>query len=419
MHTDMMEKLASPENLLAAWRAVRGNIPRYRRVRSAGPDGVSLAEFERDLTTQLHTLGDMLLNERYRPVPPARFALPKKGGGARDISILTVQDRVAQRAVQQVIEPLWEPEFLDCSFGFRPGLSVGSAVECMQQFRLQGYRWTVDGDILACFDSLNHDLLMARLKRNISDGRVLDLMQAWLDAGIIQAGPPNDSAEEPANWFDQTSQFIKRSTTWALDVFAEDHGPYAAARFETLEGNLGNVPGTQDRDEIVEGMRRKALKQMLMSGLLWGASWSRPVLTRLSGAIKMGSNTPAGRRLLKRGAMTTGGLAGIAALAGATSYLLQRKAGPVPAGVLQGSPLSPLLANIYLHPFDQRMLRRRHRLVRYADDWLVLCSSRESAEVAYNDAVAYLARLDLKINRDKTHIRAPEELFQWLGISVK
>lgn len=420
MTAHLMDQLAAPENLLAAWRAVRGNTPRYRRMRSSGPDGVSLAEFERELDAQLHILRDMLLNGRYQPDPPARFTIPKKDGGMREISVLTVRDRVAQRAAQQVIEPLWEPVFLDCSFGYRPGLSVEDAIRCVQQFRIQGNRWVVDGDIAACFDSLNHDLLMARLKRKINDGRVLDLMQAWLDAGAIQAGPPNDLAKDPVDWFEHTSQFVKRSTAWVMETFIEESDPYAAARYETLESDAENVPGyIQDRDEVVEGMRRRALKRMLVSGVLWGASLSRPIMTRLSEAVETSIHTPAGRRLLKRGAMTTAGLAGIATLAAVATYLLQRKAGPVPMGILQGSPLSPLLANIYLHPFDQMMLRKRHRLIRYADDWLVLCPSREAAELAYNEAVACLARLDLKINRDKTHIRAPEEPFEWLGVIIK
>jgi retron-type reverse transcriptase len=86
---------------------------------------------------------------------------------------------------------------------------------------------------------------------------------------------------------------------------------------------------------------------------------------------------------------------------------------------LQGSPLSPLLANIYLHPFDVMMLRRKHRLVRFADDWVILCPNQEAAEAAYNDALAALARLRLKVNPEKTRILRPGERLEWLGAIVK
>src|SRR5262245_29945377 len=104
---DLMEQLASPENLLAAWRAVRGNIPKYRRARSSGPDGVTLLDYERELPAELNALHDRLLAGRYQPYPPARFKLPKRDGGEREVVVLAVADRVAQRAAQQVLEPLW------------------------------------------------------------------------------------------------------------------------------------------------------------------------------------------------------------------------------------------------------------------------------------------------------------------------
>ena len=417
---DMLERIASTDNLLRAWRVVKSNTPRYRRMRSSGPDGISLAEFENNLTAEILALRESLLGGYYEPQKPRSSVILKKGGGKREISILPIQERVAQRAVFQVIEPLWEPEFLDCSFGFRPGLSVKNALDCAQQFRMQDNRWVVDSDIADCFGRLNHDLLMLRLKRKINDGRVLDLMQAWLDAGVLQAGPPVDSSEDIANWVDRASSFLKFSSAWALDAYAEEINPYAAARYGTDASFSDKYPSyTLDRDELVSDTRSKALKKMVFSGLLWSASWARPAFAWMRDTAITNINTPAGRRLIKKGAMTTGSLAGVAAAAAITTYLLQRKAGPAPTGVLQGSPISPLLANIYLHPFDRMMLRRHHCLVRYADDWLILCPSREAAELAYNDAVVYLARLYLKINRDKTHIRAPDEPFEWLGVVVK
>ena len=80
MTTKMLELIAAPENLLTAWRSVRGNIPKYRRQRASGPDGISIAEFEKDLTAQLKVLHDMLMKGRYQPEPPAFFSVPKRSG---------------------------------------------------------------------------------------------------------------------------------------------------------------------------------------------------------------------------------------------------------------------------------------------------------------------------------------------------
>ena len=106
-------------------------------------------------------------------------------------------------------------------------------------------------------------------------------------------------------------------------------------------------------------------------------------------------------------------------VAAVTAYLLNRKAGPSPVGVLQGSPLSPLLANIYLHPFDVSLTGAGHNLARFADDWVILCPDQEKAENAYNDALRSLARLRLKVNLEKTHILSPDQKLEWLGAVIR
>jgi len=235
---------------------------------------------------------------------------------------------------------------------------------------------------------------------------------------VLLAEPPVDLDADEVPWARHTSTWLKRVTNWALDLLAEESDPYLAARYETGSRYGEQFAGLPPyHEEAANERRNRALKRMLLSGVLWGANWVQPAAAWLRANVKV--NTPAARRLFKRGAKTTGGLAGAAAVAALIAYFLQHKAGPAPTGVLQGSPLSPLLANIYLHTFDCLMLRRRHHLVRYADDWLILCASQSTAEKAYNDAVIALARLDLKINREKTHIRSPDEPFNWLGIAVK
>jgi retron-type reverse transcriptase len=99
--------------------------------------------------------------------------------------------------------------------------------------------------------------------------------------------------------------------------------------------------------------------------------------------------------------------------------LLNRKAGRAPAGVLQGSPLSPLLANVYLHPFDVNVTGAGHRLARFADDWVILSPSQDRAEAAYNDALRSLAKLHLKANPGKTRILPPDQQLEWLGSVIR
>jgi hypothetical protein len=128
--------------------------------------------------------------------------------------------------------------------------------------------------------------------------------------------------------------------------------------------------------------------------------------------------TPAGRRLLKNGALATGGLAGLAAVGAVAAYALHQKAGPAPVGALQGSPLSPLFANIYLHGFDVMLTKRGHHLVRYADDWVMACATQAEAQAAYYDALRALNKLHLKVNPAKTRVVGPEAKVEWLGAVI-
>lgn len=432
MTTKMLELIAAPENLLSAWRSVRGNIPKYRRQRASGPDGISLAEFEKDLPAQLKVLRDMLMKGRYQPEPPAYFSVPKRNGGERLLAILSVRDRVAQRATQQILEPLWEPDFLPCSFGFRPGISLSHAIAFVQEMRPQN-GWVVDGDIAACFDTLDHDLLMKFIHHKIRDERVLSLMQAWLDVGIMQAGPPQNVDMQFAKRIEAFKDYARKGFDWIMDSVAQQNDPYGYGRYAMYDdpasyskpepGLLDQNSAYPGRDSLESGMRRMALRQVISSGLMIGMGFVRAraagLFTKAGEASRIVLSSPAGRRLLKRSAVATGGLAGLAAVAAVTAYLLNRKAGPSPAGVLQGSPLSPLLANVYLHPFDINLTTAGHHLARFADDWVILCPTQDQAETAYNDAIRMLGKLHLKANLDKTHILPPDQQLEWLGSLIR
>ena len=124
----LVGQVCSVENLTLAWRRVRSNIQVARRGRSAGPDAVTLRDFEADWARQMALLADELRQGSYRPLPPRRVSIPKPSGGQRAIAILAVRDRVAQRAVQQVLDPLFDPLLLDCSYGCRPLVGVPEAL---------------------------------------------------------------------------------------------------------------------------------------------------------------------------------------------------------------------------------------------------------------------------------------------------
>ena len=419
MNDKLMEQIAAPENLLAAWRAVRGNIPSYRRKKASGPDGVTLAEFERELQPQLEALHDMLLRGRYYPTPPARFKLPKHGGGQRVIAILPVRERVAQRAAQQVLEPLWEPEFLPCSFGFRPGISIEQAVTYVHDLRQQGERWAVDGDIATCFDSMDHDLLIDRVRNKVHDGRVIKLLQNWLDSGLLQSGPPTDADPQTAIEAHKRQKSAKDGVNWVLEAMLGGEPNYQADYgADAGEGLPNSTMNHQGSSNTLNLMARRTMLSTAWVGIVAARPHVQDLVIKAAGKIKGLAGTPAGRRILKSSSLAAGGLAGAAAVAALTAYLLNLQAGAAPVGILQGSPLSPLLANIYLHPFDLALTGSGRHLARFADDWVITAPEQGCAEQSYNEALKVLARLRLKVNPQKTRILQPEEKLEWLGVVI-
>jgi RNA-directed DNA polymerase len=439
---NLMESLASPENLLNAWRSVRGNIPRYRRERSAGPDGLSLAEFERDLPAQLSALRHMLLKGAYQPQAPGLFSVPKKDGNLRQIAMLNVADRVAQRAAQQVLEPLYEPFFLPCSFGFRPGRSIQDAVYCAGRLRRHGYAWVVDGDIAACFDSLDHQILMEKVKQQVKDTRFLELLQKWLGLGILEHGVPAESPNPILQGWNQASTGMKKGFDWVLNSWVNPEPFYdplpemseAQSLHSTMEpgdsesigslneGNFGDGAefyAPAGNDGLEQRLRRqRAIRQVLTGGLLLGSGWARSGLAKAVPAALAALKSSTGSILLKRSLLIGGGAVGAVAGVAIAGCLLYRKVTAVPVGVLQGSPLSPLLANIYLHSFDLAVTHAGYRLVRFADDWVIFCPDQNSAEHAYNQATIALSKIHLKINPTKTRLLAPTEKLEWLGTAI-
>jgi RNA-directed DNA polymerase len=272
----LYDKVWSLSNLKAAWERVKANQG------GGGVDRMSIAEFDTDAETRLRQLSEALRSNTYKPLPVRRAYIPKPGSAEkRPLGIPAIVDRVVQTALRNVIEPIFEREFDPSSYGFRPQRGCQDALDEIERLLAGGSVHVVDVDIRKYFDTIPHQGLMNEVAKRIADGKVLDLIEAYLHQGIL------------------------------------------------------------------EGMK------------LWMPEKGTP----------------------------------------------------------QGAVISPLLANIYLHPVDVAMRQAGFTLVRYADDMVVLCRTREEAEAALKRLGELLEGRGLQLHPDKTRIAHLMERpgFQFLG----
>lgn len=279
VYYSLYDRLLRYENLSGAFRKVKSAKG------AAGIDGVCLNEFALGLEGNLNTLLEELKGKRYRPLPVKRVEIPKPGGGKRMLGIPSVRDRVVQQALLEILQPIYETDFHPSSYGYRPGRSCHQAISKAAMFMRKYERhWVVDMDLSKCFDTLNHDLVIAAFRKRVVDGSILALVELFLKSGVM----------------------------------------------------------TEDG---------------------WRAS---------------------------------------------------------EVGSPQGGVISPLIANIYLNEFDQFMMKRKHRIVRYADDILVFCKSRKGAENALKVATEHLESvLKLTVNQKKTHVAQARTGVKFLGVIIR
>ena len=179
LQEELLEAVVASANMHAAWARVKSNKG------APGIDGMTIEEFPAFAKVHWPAIRQALMDGGYRPSPVRRVMIPKPGGGERPLGIPNVVDRVIQQAIAQVLTPIFDPEFSESSFGFRPKRSAHGAVKQVQAYIKAGYHIAVDLDLQKFFDNVSHDILMVRVARRVGDKRLLALIGRYLRAGVM------------------------------------------------------------------------------------------------------------------------------------------------------------------------------------------------------------------------------------------
>lgn len=396
---NLFQQVTDIEALHRAWRKVRAKRG------AAGVDAVSLEAFAAQLAVNLQELSRSLVARTYQPLPARFVTVTKENGQERELAILTVRDRVAQRAVLDAVEPLLEPRLLDCSFAFRAGRNCALAVQRMLAARANGYWWTVESDVQDFFGAIDRRLLLADLAPVLRDKEVLHLLNLWLEGGALE---PQD--ESWAGGWRQPGRETWASLKLLLhDAVGQSVDDLVAEKLGVAGGSWPSAETAPLPDATTawaemhqaheKQTRREAFKRVAQDGAM--LAWTqRATVGRVLGAKLLGA----------------GGLAVAAAVLVPKALAAYRQhTQPASLGTLQGAPISPLLTNFYMTPFDTTLTQQGWRLVRYCDDFVIQCRTATEARAALHAAEAAARERRLTLHPEKTRIIPPEGAFAFLG----
>jgi len=223
----LIDKVYAPRNLAAAWARVQANAG------AAGSDGQSIAAFAAQAERHLQQLHEQLRTGSYQPLPVRRVWIDKPGSTEqRPLGIPAIRDRVVQTALRQVLEPIWEAGFAEQSYGFRPGRGCLDALHRVEELLKAGYTFVVDADLKSYFDTIPHERLLADVGHRVADQRVLDLVTAYLKAGVLdglqewtpEEGTPQGAVISPllANLYLNEFDHAMAQTGYQLIRYADD-----------------------------------------------------------------------------------------------------------------------------------------------------------------------------------------------------
>jgi RNA-directed DNA polymerase len=189
-HIATIERVVSDHNIQKAIKAVKSNKG------APGIDGITTKEIDQEMCKSWERIKQEIVQGTYRPSPVRRVEIPKPDGkGLRQLGIPTVMDRIIQQAIHQELGPVFDPTFSPFSYGFRPNRSTHQAITQAKDYIQQGYEWVVDIDLEKFFDTVNHDMLMARIAKRVKDKKLLLLIRRYLQAGVMEQGLVKPSEE--------------------------------------------------------------------------------------------------------------------------------------------------------------------------------------------------------------------------------
>jgi RNA-directed DNA polymerase len=294
---DLFNLICDRATLVVAWERVAGN----KGARTAGVDAVTRHAIERrGVTDFLEDLRSSLKDGTFTPLPVRQTTIPKRGGKVRYLGIPTLRDRVAQMALKLVLEPIFEVDFYPSSYGYRPGRRAQDAIAEVHHFTCKpgAYEWVVEGDIKACFDHVDHHILMGLVGERIADRKVLRLVRAFLRAGVIKecgsfaaslTGTPQGGIVSPllANvYLSVLDRYFAR--IWDTDMSPPWRRQY---RRRTGRANYRLIRYADDFLVLVHGTRddalavKAALAQMLAGQLKMTLSEEKTLVTHLDDGL--------------------------------------------------------------------------------------------------------------------------------------